>query len=682
MRLVLAACAVLACTAGIDSAAGRAPSPAVSPGSVPRVAGAPQTVPAYDLDVRIAHDGVTVDGTMLLPGPPAGGIVSLTCADVVSAFSASAAGTDGVMRDLPVDAGPASAGTRTYRGHLDAGAGGAGATTLRLHWRDDPGKHFVYSVRDGFTLMEGDDTAWYPQLAGAPRGIGTLRFHVAPGIVVAASGTRADGGADPELFAFTVREPTHFAVVAAAFTTYESPGSPPIREYSTRPRAEAATYLASARRTMSVLQRMYGPAPYGTFAIVDIPDADASGFSGASAAGMILVTSSFLNAPYNTAYFGHEMSHQWWGNAVEISDGLDEVLAQYSSLQVVDALEGPAAAERYRRTGYPGYVEDQCARGYFAFAAGGEDVPVARLDDGVSAHDIGDSKGFLVVDLLARETGRARFTADLRAYATAHLFAGEAPNRDLLAAAGSHGPVDFPRFWREWFLRTGAPSFTVISSRHGDEIEGRILQLGDVYHVALPLAVARASGPAVTETIATTGRSTAFRFRVPHARGVVLDPAYEVLRHTALFDEEAAATAHVLRGAHFMSARKNDEAAAELRAALAQPPMPHDEGVRFRAHYLLGVLSERRGDWTSARDLLAAAVRDAHPTAQWVPYAYLALVRADVALGDTPAAERDAGAARRADAALGGTAGIEDALVQALRATPAPSPSSSPMPGS
>ena len=305
----------------------------------------------------------------------------------------------------------------------------------------------MYSLGPEFALADGSDTAWYPQRKQETRGVGTLRVHVAPPRVVVASGVETDADNDRRAgtFTFRVDAPANFTFAAAPFTVLRAPLGSPLKAYVLRDRANASAYLASCARVFAVLQDEFGPDPYGAFSVVEVPDAvaAAANFGGASSAGVILASSSFLNAPFNVAYFGHEISHQWWGNSVQVEGGSDEAMAQFGSLEVVRRLEGAASAERYRRTGYPGYVARQDARGYFEFVAAGADQPLANLDVGGAAHDIGDSKGFLVYDLLARETGRERFRRNLRRI-TATARSKALAVKELVYRSSAGGPSTWP----------------------------------------------------------------------------------------------------------------------------------------------------------------------------------------------------------------------------------------------
>jgi len=117
--------------------------------------------------------------------------------------------------------------------------------------------------------------------------------------------------------------------------------------------------------------------------------------------------SAGLDDPFNLAYYAHEISHSWWGNLITVRGQagvymLSEAMAQYGSLRAVEELEGVASAERYRRTGYPGYNTEQNALGYFKLAAAGLDTSAMRdLPPGTLSHDIADMKGFLVWDMLS-----------------------------------------------------------------------------------------------------------------------------------------------------------------------------------------------------------------------------------------------------------------------------------------
>src|SRR5262249_42899347 len=123
----------------------------------------------------------------------------------------------------------------------------------------------------------------------------------------------------------------------------------------------------------------------------------------------------------NLALFAHELAHGWWGNRVS-ADGpggllLDEALAQFSAVVAIEAIEGEAAAADFLRFSRPGYVTEQCARGYFEIWRQRQDVPLATLRSAGIAHLLVDCKGHWVYQMLRERIGDERFFAVLRGVA-------------------------------------------------------------------------------------------------------------------------------------------------------------------------------------------------------------------------------------------------------------------------
>lgn len=80
----------------------------------------------------------------------------------------------------------------------------------------------------------------------------------------------------------------------------------------------------------------------------------------------------------------------------------DEGLAQFGSLLAVEAIEGVAAAERYRRTGYLGFNADLFSGlGYLKLSAAGLDYRLADLPDDELSYWVSYSKAGFVWDIAA-----------------------------------------------------------------------------------------------------------------------------------------------------------------------------------------------------------------------------------------------------------------------------------------
>src|SRR5204862_3642197 len=122
------------------------------------------------------------------------------------------------------------------------------------------------------------------------------------------------------------------------------------------------------------------------------------------------------------------------------------------------AREGPQAAERFRRTGYPGFAF-QSGEGALLYSAAGLDQPLSELSSGYVAHELADSKGFLVLDLLSRSTGRERFRQALHDIVQRYAAQGLTWPQ-FLAAIRSYADQDLQWFYSQWFDRTGAPDWS------------------------------------------------------------------------------------------------------------------------------------------------------------------------------------------------------------------------------
>ncbi|MCU0606854.1 MAG: hypothetical protein MUF78_05425 [Candidatus Edwardsbacteria bacterium] len=114
---------------------------------------------------------------------------------------------------------------------------------------------------------------------------------------------------------------------------------------------------------------------------------------------------------YVTWVTAHEVAHQWWahqviGGNVQGATLLSEVLAQYSSLQVLRGVYGEAALRKYRR-----YELDE----YLAGRANErkKEVPLSLLENQGYLHY---NKGAIVMDALREYAGEARLNALLAAF--------------------------------------------------------------------------------------------------------------------------------------------------------------------------------------------------------------------------------------------------------------------------
>lgn len=651
---------------------------AASGSKAPAAAAPPDALPRYAMDIALtpgAHE-LRVTGTLVVPSP--GKTVAIQLLDWMTDVALTSEPAGAWSAPVPPPQGSHNL-TRTL-----TLAAPTREVEIRFSFVSRAETGFVYHVAEDAMFAGGPDGAWYPQLT-PDKALGTLRFHAPARYRVVAGGAAADEVAGAERIT-TVRytRPTTFSFIAAAFIAHERRGAVRMTAYVLRDRPGIAAYLDGCSRALAVLTREFGAYPYDSFALVEVPSdaASAAGFSGASFEGFMAASSRDLDAPFNLAYFGHELGHQWWGNAVtRLGDEggmlLDEGLAQYGSLRVVEELDGAAAAETYRRTGYPGYNDDQNGLGYLRYAAAGVDEPVATPSQGYSAvtHTLANSKGLLALDHLSRVVGRDRFRDALHEITERHAFRPIAW-RAVQAIVEAHAGRALGSVFAEWFDRTGAPDWTVeeaIDAASGGRVaRGAIVQRGQLYQLELDVALIGARDTA-TRRIAVAGARTPFTLEAPFAiERIEVDPHYAVLHWTPEYRSEAAARADVTRAEAKALAGDTDGAIAAYTAGLGRLPAPADDryGVRFLLEAGYGRVLQGKGAMVEARKHLEAAVAAPKPAPQRLPWAYVRLAQIAAAQHDPDAVARYAQAAVAAEASLGRSVGAA-AAVAALQVSPA-----------
>ena len=511
---------------------------------------------------------------------------------------------------------------------------------VRIRFSYLGGSHsMVFYLGPEGSFAGGSNTVWYPQADGNARGCGHLKFTVPPGDVVLATGKdlSAPDAAAQGHFEFEDGVPSQFSFAAGKYTIYKRDGIVPMRAYLLHPRSNVDSYLDGCSHVLALLSRKFGKYPFPQFAIAEVPSeqANSNGFSGASMNSFILADKESLDQPFNLAYYGHEISHQWWGNLVTNGSKhgdymLDEAMAQFGSLYAVGAIDGRVAAEEYRRTGYPGYSAFQCGYGYLRKAESGTDQPLGNLSGGY-AHELADSKGFLVWDLLARTIGPERFDTVLRTI-TRNYACQQVNWEEFLFAIQRASGKDLSWFYSQWFERMGAPDWQVTWKQTAGSVSGEVSQVAPAYRAILDAEIQGVNGESITHTLEVDGEHTEFHwpaaFRV---RAVVLDPHFRVLHWLPELRAEALARGPALRADYLCDTGALDEAEASLRKTLDQIPRPDSYGARFSAEFVLAKVFIKRKNWHEAETHLDAALMSpSRDTAnlQWLYYDYAKVAQA------------------------------------------------------
>jgi Peptidase family M1 domain len=420
--------------------------------------------------------------------------------------------------------------------------------SLKFSYAGGKKQSFVFYLGSAGCFAGGPNSAWYPQFDSG-RSTGSLRFEVPKGWIVKATGNpvkTGDQGA-ASIFEFTVIEPSMYSFAIGKYIVRRHEGKVPTTVYLLRDRPFAKKMVEGLGKVLDVLVGEFGPYPYGKeFAIVETPSpqSEMSGFSGASVEGFMFVTTASLRGGFNLALFGHELSHQWWGNLVKHAGGkgaymLDEAMAQYGSLRCVEEIEGPKAAARYRWTGYPGYSNMQCGRGALQMWAKGSDHALDDLPSpSLVSHNLADSKGFLVYHLLARTIGPDRFRQALHKLTEQHAF-GTLSWHDFTQAVQDAGGKDLGWFYDQWFTRTGAPVLSLKWVQEQDKLRCTIRQSEPTYQLTMPLYVEFAGHDPATHEVEVRGVQTEVSLPAPaRVTAVTLDPLYHVPHMTPAIKDE------------------------------------------------------------------------------------------------------------------------------------------------
>jgi tetratricopeptide (TPR) repeat protein len=491
----------------------------------------------------------------------------------------------------------------------------------------------VFSLGPEGCFAGGPNTSWYPRY-GQGRGTGTLRFQVPKGFVVKATGipgAQRDVEAD-SVFEFAAKLPTTFSFAAGRYIVHRHEGRVPMTLYLLKERSFAQDLIAGCTKALQVLEREFGPYPYGEFAIIETPSPQSSlsGFAGASLEGFMFVSTSFLDGGFNLALFGHEIGHQWWGNLVKLSGQkgsylLDEAMAQFGSLRCVTEIEGSAAAARYRRAGYPDYNDWQCGRGSLLIQAAGFDHPLDALPVDPVSHHFSDGKGFLVFHLLSKTIGPERFRKALKRVTSKHAF-GFVSWKEFLREVESAAGDNLGWFFEQWMHRAGAPQLSVQWTQEGKSLNCAILQEAPAYRLTLPIRIRFQDGTAVVREVEVRDPRTELNLAVTgRVEGVDLDPDYEVFHAEPESKAEALALRFWAKGNVLQMRGKNAQAIEAFEEGLRNLPTPDRYGVEFQLRFTLARVHQRAGRLPEAKREYDAALACPLRRANDLPWLYVRL---------------------------------------------------------
>ncbi len=507
--------------------------------------------------------------------------------------------------------------------------------------------------KQGFSFYLGPEgsfantSLWYPSF-GVPV-TGVFRYAVPDGYSVKATGSfvsKTESNTET-IFIFRVAQPSGLSFAAARYLIHRRWGAVPITLYLLKDRSNANDYVEGTRRVVQVLEREFGKFPRDEFAIVETPSAQslASGFGGASAEGFILAESSYLDQGFSTAYFGHEIGHQWWGVLVKRKQDedagmfmTDEAMAQYGALRCVEEIEGPVAAEGFRRTGYPGFSHFmESGLGALMFHAADLDCPLARLGPpcaSMANYELSDSKGFLVYYVLSQTVGRDNFRRALKAITTKYAY-GEITWDDFLKEIERSTGRNLNWFYDQWFNRAGVPQLVINWEQKGRALKCRITQQSPAYRLAMPLEIKFENGSALTRTVEIAGAQTALALTVRQAvRSVELDPHYTVFHSDPELKAEAEDFRYWVRGNLHRINGREEEGLKVLTEGLQHLPEADPYGVEFMLRFHVAAILRSRNQPDEAERQLELALESPSRVAEFLPVAYLRIAEIEKGKGN------------------------------------------------
>ena len=495
------------------------------------------------------------------------------------------------------------------------------------------------TLRSDFCFSSYYASAWLPTF-GYRRGTGTFRYSVPKEMVVAATGRRTTTDPQDErvVYTFVADDPSVFDFVAGPFTVQRREGRVPVSVYHLQPLVRAEEILARSARILGVLEEEFGPYRFDELAVVEAPMGPAvyAGIEGGAYPGYFLVRSDLLHADSLEDWVvGHELTHFWFPHVVGHREEavapamLDEALAHYGALRVVEALGGPATADRFRREGGGEAIR---------LTAAGFDHPLAGMStterwDRV-AYNFSNTKGHLVYDMLARTIGRERFQSALQRVIREHA------GRDIAWSDFWNSIQDDAGQPLEWFYEQwlDSPSLPILSlewSQVDHRLSCVVIQSAPPVRLDVPLQVEFSDGSTLMHSAKVAGERTDIEIPTEQTvHSVRLDPHYTILHATSELWAEAEARRFVTRGKLLWEDDDVDQALEVFLLGLERLPEVDVWGIEFLTRLHIGWMHQEQGRLDAALteyDLaLACAIRPADYLARlYLNFATIARERGD-----------------------------------------------------
>jgi hypothetical protein len=285
----------------------------------------------------------------------------------------------------------------------------------------------------------------------------------------------------------------------------------------------AGGYLEDSVGYIQRYSRRIGNYPFADFSIVASPLSHGLGIPSLTYLGRSVLRLPFIRA----TSLGHEVLHNWWGNAVypdwshgNWSEGLTTFMADYAFRE--DQSEDAARDMRLN------WLRDLAA------VAPPDETSLADFRSrhhGISSV-VGYAKSAMVFLMLRDEIGRAAFDQGLRLFWQRHQFK-TAGWKDLEATFAQASRRDLSRFFAQWVYRASSPRLVLAPANADGKSSFKLAQQGDAYDMLVPLRIHSASGESHDLTIRVRDKETVVDLPAASMSGkgrVELDPDLRLWR--------------------------------------------------------------------------------------------------------------------------------------------------------
>lgn len=290
----------------------------------------------------------------------------------------------------------------------------------------------------------------------------------------------------------------------------------------------ASDYLEAAKRYFKLYESWIGAYPFSEFSIVSSPTPTGFGMPTLTYLGINVLQLPFIK----DTSLGHEVLHNWWGNAVypdyqsgNWSEGLTTFMADY----IYKEQESEDAAREMRLA----WLRD------FAALEPGQDEPLARFTSRThgASKIVGYHKSAMLFFMLRDLIGEDVFNRAIQGIWGMQRFKVTAwPH--LQSAFEIISVRDLRLFFDQWLQRTGAPNPAISAVRQepvesGQRLHITLTQSEPPYQLRVPVAVQTDAGEEMHLFDLQHAEQTFAVAIGDKAQSVILDPDIRLFRHLA-----------------------------------------------------------------------------------------------------------------------------------------------------